>query len=89
MALSTEEQTPQTRHPLLNVPNQLTSLRLVLSIVLFVLIELGIRWQAPGYFLARCSCSLSRPALTGSMATGRAQIRPGHHARPHPRPLCR
>ncbi len=51
MALSTEERTSQTRHPLLNVPNQLTSLRLVLSIVLFVLIELGTRWQAPGYFL--------------------------------------
>jgi CDP-diacylglycerol--glycerol-3-phosphate 3-phosphatidyltransferase len=51
MAVSTEERKSQARHPLLNVPNQLTSLRLLLSIVLFVVIELGLRLEAPGYFL--------------------------------------
>jgi CDP-diacylglycerol--glycerol-3-phosphate 3-phosphatidyltransferase len=35
-----------------NVPNQLTIARLVLSIALFVLIELAVGLSAPGYFLA-------------------------------------
>ena len=35
-----------------NVPNQLTTARLILSIALFVLIELGNRQQIPSYYLA-------------------------------------
>jgi CDP-diacylglycerol---glycerol-3-phosphate 3-phosphatidyltransferase len=54
MALGTDERTPPAAHSqtLFNVPNQLTTARLVLSIALFVLIELGTRLTAPGYYLS-------------------------------------
>jgi CDP-diacylglycerol--glycerol-3-phosphate 3-phosphatidyltransferase len=51
MATSTDERT-QNAKALFNVPNQLTTLRLLLSIGLFVLIEIAFRLQAPGYYLA-------------------------------------
>ncbi len=54
MSLSTDE-TASVRNSapaVFNVPNQLTTLRLVLSIVLFVLIELGTQLASPGYYLA-------------------------------------
>src|SRR5690242_17917836 len=54
MSLSTDE-TASVRNSapaVFNVPNQLTTLRLVLSIVLFVLIELGTQLATPGYYLA-------------------------------------
>jgi CDP-diacylglycerol--glycerol-3-phosphate 3-phosphatidyltransferase len=54
MGVSTDEstQTHARARVLFNVPNQLTTLRLLLSIALFVLIELGARLNAPGYYLA-------------------------------------
>ncbi|MEX2141851.1 MAG: CDP-diacylglycerol--glycerol-3-phosphate 3-phosphatidyltransferase [Pirellulales bacterium] len=51
----TTDGSTQTHAParvLFNVPNQLTTLRLLLSIALFVLIELGTRLSSPGYYLA-------------------------------------
>jgi CDP-diacylglycerol---glycerol-3-phosphate 3-phosphatidyltransferase len=54
MSLTTDETTSTSKpgHVLFNVPNQLTTARLILSIALFVLIELGTRWSSPGYYLA-------------------------------------
>jgi CDP-diacylglycerol--glycerol-3-phosphate 3-phosphatidyltransferase len=54
MSLTTDEMSrTQAQRPILfNVPNQITTLRLVLSIALFVLIEIAARQEAPGYFLA-------------------------------------
>ena len=54
MSLTTDEKSAARMQAqvLLNVPNQLTIARLVLSIALFVLIELGTRLAAPGYYLA-------------------------------------
>ena len=54
MSLTTDETTKaSTPGPaLFNVPNQLTTLRLVLSIALFVLIEVGTRLGSPAYYLA-------------------------------------
>jgi CDP-diacylglycerol--glycerol-3-phosphate 3-phosphatidyltransferase len=54
MSLTTDE-TRAVRLPMrdvFNVPNQLTIARLILSIALFVLIELASRLAAPGYYLA-------------------------------------
>ena len=53
MSLTTDETAAvrSAQAGLLNVPNQLTIARLVLSIALFVLIELGTRLAAPGYYL--------------------------------------
>jgi CDP-diacylglycerol--glycerol-3-phosphate 3-phosphatidyltransferase len=54
MSLTTDE-TKGVRLPgrdVFNVPNQLTIARLVLSIALFVLIEIASRQAAPGYYLA-------------------------------------
>jgi len=54
MSLTTDE-SPAVRIPgrdVFNVPNQLTIARLVLSIALFVLIEVAWRLAAPGYYLA-------------------------------------
>src|SRR5688572_1262962 len=54
MSLTTDD-TKAVRLPgrdVFNVPNQLTIGRLVLSIALFVLIELAVRLAAPGYYLA-------------------------------------
>jgi CDP-diacylglycerol--glycerol-3-phosphate 3-phosphatidyltransferase len=53
MSLTTDEKKASTPgHTLFNVPNQLTTARLVLSIALFILIEVGTRLSAPGYYLA-------------------------------------
>jgi CDP-diacylglycerol--glycerol-3-phosphate 3-phosphatidyltransferase len=54
MSLTTDESTSTSKpgNVLFNVPNQLTTARLILSIALFVLIELGTRWTSPGYYLA-------------------------------------
>ena len=54
MSLTTDETTSTSKpgNVLFNVPNQLTTARLILSIALFVLIELGTRWSSPGYYLA-------------------------------------
>jgi CDP-diacylglycerol--glycerol-3-phosphate 3-phosphatidyltransferase len=54
MSLTTDEisRTQAQRPVLFNVPNQITTLRLVLSIALFVLIEIAARQETPGYFLA-------------------------------------
>lgn len=54
MSVTTDDTTKASTpgHAIFNVPNQLTIARLVLSIALFVLIELGARYSAPGYFLA-------------------------------------
>ena len=51
MSLTTDEKSAARMQAqvLLNVPNQLTIARLVLSIALFVLSELGTRLAAPGY----------------------------------------
>jgi CDP-diacylglycerol---glycerol-3-phosphate 3-phosphatidyltransferase len=54
MSLTTDE-SKTVRLPgrdVFNVPNQLTIARLVLSIALFVLIEIAWRLAAPGYYLA-------------------------------------
>jgi CDP-diacylglycerol--glycerol-3-phosphate 3-phosphatidyltransferase len=53
MALSTDARAEQSlSKTVFNVPNQLTTARLILSIALFVLIELGNRQQIPSYYLA-------------------------------------
>jgi CDP-diacylglycerol--glycerol-3-phosphate 3-phosphatidyltransferase len=53
MATSAPERTQQPRGAaVFNVPNQLTTARLILSIALFVLIELALRQQAASYYLA-------------------------------------
>jgi CDP-diacylglycerol--glycerol-3-phosphate 3-phosphatidyltransferase len=53
MALSTDQRARQSPSSVVfNVPNQLTIARLILSIALFVLIELANRQQVPAYYLA-------------------------------------
>jgi CDP-diacylglycerol--glycerol-3-phosphate 3-phosphatidyltransferase len=54
MSLTTDEKTAARMQAqvLFNVPNQITIARLVLSIALFVLIEIGSRTASPGYYLA-------------------------------------
>lgn len=53
MSLVTEK--PKTDQPLFNVPNQLTSLRLILSIVLFVLIGFGYYQTSLALFIVAAS----------------------------------